>query len=353
MREALTSVPAYKAGQAPSAVAGVTSHKLSSNENPYEPLPSVVEAVAQAAASMNRYPDPTSSELVGAIAHKYDADPDEVIVGTGAVALIYQIAQTFTGPGDEIVYAWRSFEAYPIVTAVAGATATPVPLTDRLTHDLDAMADALTARTRVVLLCTPNNPTGTTISAADFQRFMQRVPDDVLVVLDEAYVEFCRDGSAVNGLTEYRNRHNVLVLRTFSKAYGLAGLRVGYGLGPAPIIAALRRTSLPFGVTAAASAAAVASLAAEDELSARVDAVVEQRIQLVERLRQQGWSVADSEANFVWLTTGEQTGELVNFLDRNAVATRPFAGEGVRITVGSQESNDRLIELLCELTPLS
>ena len=277
LREALDRLPAYVAGRPPSAAAGLTPFKMSSNENHHDPLPGVLEAVAEAARDVNRYPDPWSSRLVDALAERYDVPREHLALGTGSVGLLQQVVQITSGPGDEVVYAWRSFEAYPIMTIIAGATPVQVPLLADETHDLDAMADAITDRTRLVLVCTPNNPTGTVVKQAALDRFLDRVPDDVLVVVDEAYVEFVRDGDAVRGLDTYRERDNVAVLRTFSKAYGLAGLRVGMAVAHPRVATALRQVQVPFGVSSLAQAAALASLAAEDELLARVDAIVSER----------------------------------------------------------------------------
>ena len=206
-----------------------------------------------------------------------------------------------------MIYAWRSFEAYPIITQISGATSVQVPLTPGDVHDLDAMADAITERTRLIFVCNPNNPTGTVVRRAELERFLDRVPGDVLVVLDEAYREFIRDAEVPDGVELYRERPNVCVLRTFSKAYGLAGLRVGFAIAHEPVAAALRKTAVPFGVSQLAQDAAVASLRAEDELLGRVGSLVCERNRVVEALRGQGWTVPETQANFVWLRLGERT----------------------------------------------
>ncbi len=215
-----------------------------------------------------------------------------------------QLLQATSGPGDEVIYAWRSFEAYPIITQISGATSVQVPLTEGDVHDLDAMADAITDRTRLIFVCNPNNPTGTVVRRAELERFLDRVPRDVLVVLDEAYREFIRDPEVPDGVEIYRERPNVCVLRTFSKAYGLAGLRVGFAIAHEPVAAALRKTAVPFGVSQIAQEAAIASLRAEDELIGRVGSLVCERNRVVDGLRAQGWTVPETQANFVWLRLG-------------------------------------------------
>ena len=216
-----------------------------------------------------------------------------------------------------------------------------VPLTSGDVHDLDAMAGAVTDRTRLIFVCNPNNPTGTVVHRAELERFLDRVPDDVLVVLDEAYREFIRDTDVPDGIDIYRDRPNVAVLRTFSKAYGLAGLRVGFAVAhEEPVAAALRKTAVPFGVSRIAQDAAVASLRAEDELLGRVGSLVCERARVYEELTRQGWTVPESQANFVWLRLGDRTLDFAGVCERAGVMVRPFAGEGVRVTIGETEAND-------------
>src|SRR6478752_6878972 len=305
LREVLAQMPNSKPGKPASAPAGVTAYKLSSNENPYGPLPSVLAAIDNAAATVNRYPDMAVTALTQRLAKALDVPAECIATGTGSVAVLAQIVNAACDAGDEVVFAWRSFEAYPIVTQLAGAKPVMVGLDERARHRLDAMFSAITDRTRVVLVCTPNNPTGPCVHQAELEAFLDKVPSDVIVVVDEAYVEFVRDPEAVRGLEVWRRRPNVVVLRTFSKAYGLAGLRVGYALAHPPVAAALRATAVPFGVSGLAQAAAVASLAARDELLARVDALVDERERVTAALRAQGWTLPDSSANFVWLRLGE------------------------------------------------
>nr|WP_196791258.1 histidinol-phosphate transaminase [Motilibacter aurantiacus] len=340
MRPSVSSLPAYVPGRPASTPDGRPAYKLSSNENPYPPLPSVQAVLADALSGINRYPDMGASGLTAALAARLDVPAECVATGTGSVGVLQQFVQIAAGPGDEVVHAWRSFEAYPIIVQIGGATGVPVPLTRDERHDLDAMAAALTERTRLVLLCTPNNPTGTALRQADVDAFLDRVPADVLVVIDEAYLEFNRDPEAVDGLATWRARPNVALLRTFSKAYGLAGLRVGYAVAHPPVAAALRATAVPFGVSGPAQVAAVASLAAEDELRVRVDALVAERERVVAALRAQGWDVPQTQANFVWLRLGEATTEFAERCEAAGVVVRPFRGDGARVTVGEPEAND-------------
>jgi histidinol-phosphate aminotransferase len=324
----------------------VTTYKLSSNENPYPPLPGVLAAAEAAAASMNRYPDMGSVGLYEALSAKLGVPTSDLALATGSVALIYQLVQAFCEPGDEVVHAWRSFEAYPIATAVAGATSVRVPVLADGRHDLDAMHAAITDRTRVVLVCTPNNPTGPAVTQSELDAFLAAVPSHVLVVVDEAYTEFVRMADAVDGVAAYQRHENVVLTRTFSKAYGLAGLRVGYAVGPEPLAAALRAVSLPFGVTAVAQAAAVASLAAEGALLERVDGLVAERGRVLEGLRAGGVEVPDAQGNFVWFGVGDRAVDLAAACDQSGVVVRPFAGDGVRATIGEPEANDRLVEVV-------
>jgi len=343
LRDTLGRLPAYVAGRPPVGAAGLTPYKLSSNENPYSPLPGVLEAVADAASSMNRYPDPASSALVAALAERHDVPREHLVLGTGSVGLLQQVVQISAGPGDEVLYAWRSFEAYPIMTIIGGATPVQVPLLPDERHDLDAMADAITDRTRLIFVCTPNNPTGTVVGQDDLDRFLARVPDDVLVIVDEAYVEFVRDPDAVRGLETYGDRPNVAVLRTFSKAYGLAGLRVGFAVAHPRVAHALRQTQVPFGVSTVAQAAAVASLAAEDTLLARVNVIVAERARVEAALADQGFGLPASQANFVWLRLGARIAEFVAACEAVNLAVRPYGDDGVRVTIGETEANDRFL----------
>jgi histidinol-phosphate aminotransferase len=342
----LDTVPAYKPGKAPVATGG-EAHKLSSNESPYGPLPSVLDVLAQAVSGVNRYPDNGAEALTGALAERFAVPAGHVAVGCGSVGVLKQLIEAVSDPGDEVIYAWRSFEAYPPLADLAGAASVRIPLQDE-THDLAAMADAITGRTRLILVCNPNNPTGTAVRGQELTAFLDQVPGDCLVVLDEAYREYVRDPGIPDGIDLYRDRPNVAVLRTFSKAYGLAGLRVGFVVGHDPVAEAVRKTMLPFTVSSVAQAAAVASLNAEEELLERVEAVVKERDRVSGSLRAQGWTVPESEANFVWLRLGGRTTEFAGACDAAGIAVRPFPGEGARVSIGTPAANDAFLAVAGE-----
>jgi histidinol-phosphate aminotransferase len=348
LRAALDQVPSYIPGKPAAAQDGVTAYKVSSNENPYPPLPSVLKVVQEAAATINRYPDMAVTELTQALADSLEVPLEHLATGTGSVGVLGQVISATCDPGDEVVYAWRSFEAYPIVTALAGATSVQVGLDERARHRLDAMRAAITDRTKVVIVCTPNNPTGPMVTHTELERFLDAVPSRVLVVVDEAYVEFVTGDDAPRSLELYRQRPNVMVLRTFSKAYGLAGLRVGYAVAHPPVASALRKTATPFGVSSIAQAAAVASLAAFDELKERVDALVAERTRVVEALRGQGWAIPDSEANFVWFPLGDRSGDFAAAAQQAGLTLRQYGNDGVRATIGEREANDVLVRVADE-----
>ncbi|UJP09663.1 histidinol-phosphate transaminase [Microbacterium sp. KUDC0406] len=342
IRPEIAALPPYRQGKQ----AGADAFKLSSNENPFEPLPSVVEAL-QHTTPVNRYPDATAGALRARLGEKYGVASDAVHVAAGSVSILHQLVLGTSSVGDEVVYAWRSFEAYPSLPLVAGATGVQVPLAAGARHDLDAMADAITDRTRVVIVCTPNNPTGPIVTTSEFAAFLERVPQDVLVILDEAYAEFVTAPDAVDGLKEriFETHPNVVVLRTFSKAYGLAGLRVGYAIGHPRVLDAARTTGIPLSVTSAAENAAIASLDAEDELMQRVAVIVERRDRLVAGLRELGWKVPDSQSNFVWLRTKERTDEIAEAFVAAGLIVRPFSGDGIRISVGEEQSLPKVLEV--------
>jgi histidinol-phosphate aminotransferase len=331
----------YKPGKAPAATGGKT-FKLSSNESPYDPLPSVAAVIADAAHYVNRYPDNTAAALTDAIAGRFGVPAEHVAVGCGSVGIAQQLLEAVGEPGAEVIYAWRSFEAYPYLSDLANATSVRVPLAD-FGHDLPAMAEAITDRTRLIFVCTPNNPTGTAVKRGELTAFLDQVPADCLVVLDEAYVQYVRDPEVPDGLSLYADRPNVAVLRTFSKAYGLAGLRVGFLIGPEPVAAAVRKTMLPFTVNSLAQAAAIASLAAESELLERVEHVVKERDRVRQELLGQGWTVPPTEANFVWLPLGEKSAAFSDACDAAGVSVRPYAPDGVRVTIADAEANDAFL----------
>ena len=340
-RPVLDTVLAYKPGTVPAVAAG-EAHKLSSNESPYGPLPSVVEAIADACRGVNRYPDNDAGALTAALAERFAVPAGHVAVGCGSVGVLKQLMEAVGDPGAEILYAWRSFEAYPPLADLAGAVSVRVPLSGEA-HDLAAMAAAITTRTRMILVCNPNNPTGTVVRGEELISFLDQVPGDCLVVLDEAYREYVRDESVPDGVGLYRDRPNVAVLRTFSKAYGLAGLRAGFLIGHEPVAEAVRKTMLPFTVNSMAQAAAIASLDAEDELLERVETVVKERDRVSEALRADGWTVPVSEANFVWLRLAGRTTAFAETCEAAGISVRPYAGEGARISIGTPAANDAFL----------
>lgn len=337
-RADLDSLPAYVPGRS-----GADLIKLSSNEVSGGPLPGVLTAITEAAQSYNRYPDTASTQLVAALALRLNVEEDRLVVGCGSVSLCTQLVQATCVHGDEVVFAWRSFEAYPILTRVVGAVPVQVPLNAELAHDLDAMLAAITPRTRVVFLCSPNNPTGTVLRRAELVRFLDAVPAGVVVALDEAYTEFVRDDEVPDGVRLAADRPNLVVLRTFSKAYGLAGLRVGYSCSSPEISAAMRKVSVPFSVSTIAQAAALASLAAAEELLARCDVVVVERVRVRAALLAAGHSVPETHANFVWLPLGDGTTAFAEKCAEAGVLVRAFAGDGVRVTIGTPKENDAFL----------
>jgi histidinol-phosphate aminotransferase len=347
LRPDVAAITPYRPGKA----AAEDAFKLSSNENPYPPLPAVIDAIRS--VDFNRYPDASSARLRDRIAGRWGVDPQQVIIGPGSVTLLAYLIWATCTPEDAVLYAWRSFEGYPLVAAAAGVESIQVPNRPDGGHDLAAMAAVLTPRTRLVLLCTPNNPTGNAIGREEFEAFMAAVPRTVLVVLDEAYAEFVTDEDAVRGPDVLPLHPNLVVLRTFSKAYGLAGLRVGYAIGPEYVIDGLRAVALPFGVTEVAQTAALASLDDEPELLERVGHIVARRDRIRAGLLEQGWAVPEAQGNFVWLPTGDRTAEAAAHFERAGLIVRPL-GDGVRISIGEEESVEKLLRSSREVVaPLS
>ena len=415
-RADLETLPAYVPGRAaPGAI------KLASNEVPFGPLPGVLEAITATAANVNRYPDMGVVELRQALADRNGVDPDRIATGCGSVAITEHLVRAVCVPGEEVVYAWRSFEAYPIIgattaatsvrvpntaghghdldamaaaitdrtrlvivcnpnnptgtavrraeldafldkvpsnvlvaldeaypiiTATSGVTSIKVPNTPKHGHDLAAMAEAITDRTRLVLVCNPNNPTGTVVRRSAIDDFLDRVPENVLVVLDEAYREFVTDPEVPDGIAEYGDRPNVAVLRTLSKAWGLAGLRLGYLVANPEVAAAVRKVVTPFSSSMLAQAAGLAALRADTEMRRRVAIVVSERERLLDGVRKIYPEVPDSQGNFVWLPLGDRTTEVAAAVEKAGILTRPFAGDGIRVTVGTPEENDALLAAL-------
>ena len=346
-RADLDALPAYVPGRSVADLArelGIAEAiKLASNEVPFGPLPGVPEAVAAAMTQSHRYPDMGVLELRDRLAQRYAISADRIVTGCGSVALAEHLAKATCLPGDEIVYSWRSFEAYPIISAGVGATSIRVPNTPAHGHDLQAMAEAITDRTRLVIVCNPNNPTGTSVRKAELDRFLDAVPSDVLVILDEAYREFVTDDQVPDALTTYGDRPNVVVLRTLSKAWGLAGLRIGFLVAQPEVAAAIRKVLTPFSTSMVAQAAALAALDAEQEVIRRCALVISERERVTEALRKLYPDVPTSQSNFVWLPLGDQAVAFGAACEKRGVIVRPFAGDGVRITIGKPEENDALL----------
>ncbi|MCU1574384.1 MAG: histidinol-phosphate transaminase [Micrococcaceae bacterium] len=353
-RSVLGRLPAYTAGKPPVPVEGLQSFKLSSNENPLDPIPAVLEAITLP-TDINRYPDPMTTRLRTALAEFLQVPADDIVSGAGSLGALNQLLATFAGQDeagvpDQVLYAWRSFEAYPICVGLAGAESVQVPLRADGTHDLAAMAAAVTDRTRVILLCTPNNPTGPVLRADETEAFLRSVPSDVVVVIDEAYQEFVRDPNAVDGLDLYRKYPNVVVLRTFSKAHGLAGLRVGYSISRPELTRYLRIAATPFAVSTIGEHAAVTSLEHFDQVSRRVQDLVDERDRVLAGLRSLDWDVPDAQGNFVWLNLGRHSADFAAEAGRRGLSVRAFGDEGVRVSIGEEEANTRFLALCSAYT---
>lgn len=351
IRQVISELPGYKAGAKAPSVEGRIPYKLSSNENPLMPLPSVIAEITSALADINRYPDPLASQLTSRLADLLQVDEACLALGTGSVGVCQQIVQAMCDAGDEVIFAWRSFEAYPIITDIAGAISVRIPLTEDGSHDLTAMANAVTEKTKLIFVCTPNNPTGNVVKHADLKEFLTKVPKHILVVVDEAYIEFNRDQDAADGLEAFKTNSNVAVLRTFSKAYGLAGLRVGYVVAPPKVASAVRKTAVPFGVSNIAQIAAISSLNHEDELNSRVAGLVTQREWFESELIKLGFNLVNSQANFIWLGLAERSEAFMQACASSAIAIRCFPNEGVRITIGEQPALEELLPICAHFAP--
>jgi histidinol-phosphate aminotransferase len=353
----VAALPAYKPGK--SAEAAMREHdlasaiKLASNENPFDPLPSVADALHRAGAGVNRYPDHRATDVRAALAARFGRTPDEVAVGCGSVGLLQQLLLTYVDAGQPVVYGWRSFEAYPIYTQTVGGVAIQVPNRADETLDMNGITSATTAHTPLVLVTSPNNPTGTAVTHDELVTLMESVAPTTLVVLDEAYHEYLTSPIAPDALALQARYPNLAVLRTFSKAYGLAALRIGYLVAHPEVVAAVDRVLVPFCVNGLAQTAALASLepAAEAELRNRVAQTLAERDRLVAELTKRDVPLADAQANFVWMPLGEPAIALTLALEERGVVTRPFAGEGVRVTIGTVAENDRFLAAFDEVWP--
>ena len=348
-RPNIAALPAYRPGKG--AAQAEAEHgieraiKLASNETPWGPVPSVVAAIEAAATTTNRYADHRATELRAALGAWLGLDPSRITVGCGSVGLLQQLLLTYVDPGDEVVYPWRSFEVYPVYTALVGGVAVTSPLVNA-TFDLDAIVECVTERTKLVILSNPNNPTGTALPMTDIAALLDRIDPNVVVVLDEAYREFM-SAELGNPVPDLVDRYdNLCVLRTFSKAQGLAALRVGYAIGHPELIESIDKTLFPFAVNGLAQVAAIASIEAHDEVMERVGRIVSERDRVVAALQAAGWQIPKPEANFVYLDLGARTDDVYLDLERAGVVTRPFTDEGIRVTISTSEENDRFLAAL-------
>ena len=356
--EKLARIPGYQAGvptgQAPEAIAAGEIAQLASNESPFGPHQKVVEAIQAAAAAMNRYPDPDATLLRRRIAERYETEPARVAVGNGSCEILLAAAEALCEPGAEIVYAWPSFSIYPHLGALTGAREIRVPLAEGEVHDLDAIAAEVTAATQIAIVCNPNNPTGTHIPAAEVAAFCERIPSHVTIALDEAYIEFQAvddPDATVDLLAEFPN---LVLLRTFSKVYGLAGLRVGFALGSAKFRAAIDAVRQPFSVNALAQAAAAEAVLHQDDVERRVERTLVERVRVEAGLRELGLATAETQTNFSWIDLGEADEKaVVAGLAEHSIAVRPGTPLGdsghIRVSYGTPEQNDRFLARIGEL----
>ncbi|QFY13030.1 histidinol-phosphate transaminase [Nonomuraea phyllanthi] len=339
----LEGLPPYVPGRRPERGETRRQARLASNEVPWPPQAAIVDAMKAALDGAHRYPDMQYTELRDAIAAHVGRPVGGVAVANGSTALLRDIVGALADPGSEVVFAEPSFPYYRTAAAANSAVPVAVPLRDHA-HDLDAMRGAVTPRTRVVVICNPNNPTGTAYTNAELEEFLARMPEDVAVVLDEAYVEFAED---VNGLDLMDEHPNVIVVRTLSKAHGLAGLRVGYAVGDGDVMSHVSRLGVPFRIDGVAVAGALAALRPEQvaESARRVASIVAERAVLTEALRSRGWDVVESAANFVFLPLGESAASVAAACAAGGVLVRPIGG-GIRVTVGSPEDTEHLLNAL-------
>lgn len=342
VRADLERLPAYVPGRRPEKSNNTSIARLASNESPFAPLPSVQRALEAELSGANRYPDMGCAGVIADLAAHLEVDPARIAVGNGSSSLIRDLVTAVAGPDDEVLFATPSFPYYGNAAIIAGADPVRVVLNEAYGHDLDAMAQAITAQTRVVFVCNPNNPTGARLSRAAIAAFIAQVPERVLIVVDEAYIEFCPEGT--DSLPLVAAYSNVAVLRTFSKAFGLAGLRVGYLVGPTDVVSFVRRVTVPFTVNTFAQVAARASLetGAQAELQARVRDLVEQRDELTARIHVLTIPIVESHANFVFLPLGERSAAFAATCEAHGVYVRAVGG-GVRVSIGNAVENAQFL----------
>jgi histidinol-phosphate aminotransferase len=325
--------------------------KLASNETPYPPHPQVLEAVEAELRTLNRYPDPNRSLLRKRVSERTGVPPERIATGNGSCEILLAAGDAMLEPGAELIYAWPSFSIYPQMTAKSGARAITVPLNERGEHDLEAMASEVTAATRLVIVCNPNNPSATAFTPATLDAWIAELPRHVAVIVDEAYVEFSALQDPDDSLDLLERHPNVVLLRTFSKVYGLCGLRVGYALGPEPFRLAVDRVRQPFSVNALAQAAAVEALNHQDEVERRVEQNVIERVHVESELADRGLETTEGQANFSWVSLGDRDeDEIVDGLAAQGVIVRAGSHLGergrMRVTYGTRAENDRFLAAL-------
>ncbi|HEX3242790.1 MAG TPA: histidinol-phosphate transaminase [Solirubrobacterales bacterium] len=356
--EKLARMPGYQAGvptgHAPESIAAAGIAQLASNESPIPPHPKVVEAIREAAGAMNRYPDPDATLLRRRLAERYETEPGRIAIGNGSCEILLAAADALCEPGAEIVFAWPSFSMYPYLPALSGAREVRVPLAEGEVHDLDAMAAEVTAATQLVIVCNPNNPTATHLPAAEVAAFCDRVPGHVTVILDEAYIEFQANDHPDATLDLLGRFPNLVVLRTFSKCYGLAGLRVGFAIGSSNFRAAVDAVRQPFSVNAIAQAAGAEAILHSDDVLRRVESTIVERLHVEEGLQGLGLATTDTQTNFSWIDLGDaDEGEIVVGLGGRQIAVRPGTPLGspghIRVSYGTRGENDRFLAALGEL----
>ena len=356
--EKLARMPGYQAGvptgHAPESIAAAGIAQLASNESPIPPHPKVVEAIREAAEAMNRYPDPDATLLRQRLSERYETEPGRIAIGNGSCEILLAAADALCEPGAEIVYAWPSFSIYPYLPALSGAREVRVPLAEGEVHDLDAMAAEVTAATQLLIVCNPNNPTATHLPATEIGAFCERIPGHVTVVLDEAYIEFQANDDPDATLDLLGQFPNLVILRTFSKCYGLAGLRVGFAIGSSNFRAAVDAVRQPFSVNALAQAAGAEAILHSDDVLRRVESTIVERLHVEEGLREIGLATADTQTNFSWIDLGDaDEGEIVAGLDERRIAVRPGTPLGspgrIRVSYGTRPENDRFLAALGEL----
>jgi histidinol-phosphate aminotransferase len=350
--EKLRRIPVYPAAE--TYEFGGKLVKLASNETPFSPHPQVLEAIEGALRTLNRYPDPAKAVLRRAIADRYEINAANVAVGNGSCEILLAASEAMLEPGAEIVYAWPSFSMYPHLAAASGARAIEVPLDADGRHDLGAMAREVNHATRIVLICNPNNPTATALPIEEIDAFVGSLPRHVAVILDEAYVEFSTLQDPDESLPLLKRHSNLVLLRTFSKIYGLCGLRVGYALGAEDFRLAVDRVRQPFSVNALALAAATEALKHQDEIANRLERTAVERLHVEEELGERGLATTDSEANFSWVSLGERDeAAILRGLAERGVIVRGGAALGseghFRVTYGLRSENDRFLAALDEV----